>query len=321
MLMMSVSQETATKLFSMLEDDEIKDISHTMANMGNVNSEFVDKLIMDYSTEITSASSFVGNIQNTERFLRKILGKDKVEIILEEIRGPAGKNVWDKLSNVNEEVLANYVKNEYPQTAALILSKIPAIQAANVLKTLNKDFAFEIVKRMLIMDTVKKEVLEKVEKTLRTEFIGSLTNIQKYDTNQIMAEIFNNFDRATEAKYMEMLEDYDREAAEQIKKLMFTFEDVGKIDNAGIQAILKVADKSKLAIALKGASEDVRKKFIENMSQRAAKILQEEIDGMGPVKMKDVEEAQNQIINIAKDLIAKGEIVVSQGGEADQMVY
>lgn len=318
---MSVSQETATKLFSMLEDDEIKDISHTMSGLGNISGESIDKLIMDYSAEITSAASFVGNIQNTERFLRKILGKDKVELILEDIRGPAGKNVWDKLSNVSEEVLANYVKNEYPQTAALILSKIPALQAANVLKTLNQDFAFEIVKRMLIMDTVKKEVLERVEKTLRTEFIGSLTNIQKYDTNQIMAEIFNNFDRSTETKYMEMLEEYDKEAASQIKKLMFTFEDVAKIDNLGIQAVLKVADKSKLALALKGASEDVRKKFVENMSQRAAKILQEEIEGMGPVKMRDVEDAQNQIINITKDLIAKGEIEIAQGGEADQMVY
>jgi flagellar motor switch protein FliG len=171
------------------------------------------------------------------------------------------------------------------------------------------------------MDSVKKEVLEKIEKTLRTEFISTLTKTQKYDNNQVMAEIFNNFDRTTESKFMEMLEKYSVEAAEKIKSLMFTFDDMKKIDTVGIQAILKAIDKSRLALAMKGTTEEIRKKFIDNMSQRAAKILLEEIEGMGPVRLKDVDEAQGEIINVAKDLINRGEIELSDGGEADQLIY
>ena len=320
-LMMAINEDIASKIFTLLEDDEIKEISHTMSSLGTVPADNIEKLIAEFSNEVNASVSFVGNIQNTERLLRKILGKEKVDVILEDIRGPAGRNIWDKLSNINEEVLANYIKNEYPQTAALILSKIPPIQAANVLKLLSPEFAFEIMKRMLSMDSVKKEVLERVEKTLRTEFISTLAKTQKADTNQVMAEIFNNFDRSTESKYMEMFESYDSEAADRIKKLMFTFPDIARINPVGIQAILKIVDKSRLALAMKGASEEIRKQFVDNMSQRAAKILQEEIETMGPVRVKDVEEAQSEIIMAAKDLIQRGEIELSDGGDSDQLIY
>jgi len=320
-LMLALEQNTVAKLLSKLEDDEIKDITYTMSNLGNISHNSIESLITEFNNEISSTQNFVGNIQNTERLLRKVLNDEKVDIILEEIRGPAGKNIWDKLSNVSEEILANYIKNEYPQTAALILSKIPSSQAAAVLKLLNQEFAFEIIKRMLVMDPVKKEVLEGVERTLRNEFITGLSKTHKYDTTQVMAEIFNSFDRSTEQKYMEMLEKYNNDTAENIKRLMFTFNDFLKIDSAGMQAIMKVVDKARLPVALKGASEEIRKKFIDNMSQRAAKILQDEIESLGPVKIKDVDEAQSAIIVTAKDLINSGEIELSDGSDDDQLIY
>lgn len=319
--MMAINQDVATKVFSMLEDDEIKELSQVMSALGPVSAETIEKLIIDFSNEMNASLSFVGNIQNTERFLRKILGKDKVDVILEDIRGPAGRNIWDKLGNVSEEVLANYLKNEYPQTAALVISKLPAPQAAKVLAIFSQEFAFEVIKRLLAMDSVKKEVLEKVERTLRTEFISSLTKTQKYDNNQVMAEIFNNFDRNNESKFMQLLEDYSKEAADRIKKLMFTFNDMLRIDNNGIQSILKVVDKSRLAVALKGSSQEVRTKFLDSMSQRAAKILLEEIEAMGPVRLKEVDEAQSEVILIAKDLINRGEVELLDPDEADQVVY
>lgn len=321
MFMMAIDQEIAAKVLQMLEDDEIREISQTMSNLGNVQAEAIEKLIFEYSNEINASLNLVGNVHNTERFLRKVLGKEKVDVILEDIRGPAGRNIWDKLGNVNEEVLANYLKNEYPQTTALVLSKLNPQNASKVLSNFSPEFAFEVIQRMLALDSVKKEVLEKVEKTLRTEFISNLTKTQKYDNNQIMAEIFNNFDRTTESHFMEKLEKENAEAADNIKKLMFTFDDMMKVDENGIQTILKSIDKSKLALALKGCSEDVRKKFIDNMSQRAAKILNEEIEGMGPVKLKDVDEAQAEIIIITKELVAKGEIELSEGGDSDQIIY
>ncbi|MCE2992245.1 MAG: flagellar motor switch protein FliG [Candidatus Jidaibacter sp.] len=320
-LLIALNQEMAAKIFSLMEDDEIKEISLAMSSMGHVSPENIEKVVAEFNGEIKQSISFIGNIQNTERLLRKILSDDKVNSILEDIRGPSGKNIWDKLSNVSEEVLANYIKNEYPQTAALILSKIPSQQAANVLKILSPEFAFEVIKRILAMDPVKKEVLDKVEKTLRHEFISGVTKIQKNDFNQIMAEIFNNFDRITETKYMTLLEEHSAESADKIKKLMFTFNDIARIDNSGIQQILKVVDKAKLPIAMKGASEDLRKKFMDNMSQRAVKILQEEIEGLGPVRLKDVYEAQGALITIARDLIGRGEIKLSDGNDSDQLIY
>lgn len=320
-LMMILNENIASKVFSALEDDEIREISQAMATLGSIASDTIEEVIGDFNSEINETLSFVGNIQSTERFLRKIMGRDKVDSILEDIRGPAGRNIWDKLGNVSEELLANYIKNEYPQTAALILSKLGPTQTANVLNSLSPEFAFEIMKRMVTLDTIKKEVLERVEKTLRADFISSLTKAQKQDNDQVIAEIFNNFDRSTESKFMGMFEEYSTEIADKIKSLMFTFEDIKKLDDAGLQAVLKVADKNKLTYALKGASQTIRDLFIKNMSQRASKILLEEIEGMGPVRLKEVEEAQSSIISVIKDLINKGEIEIKSSDDSDQLVY
>ena len=320
MFLMAIDQDHAAKILDMFEDDEIKEVSQAMSSLGSIQSGFVEKLLTDYHGEMAANTSLIGNVQNTERFLRQVLGKEKVDLILEDLRGPAGRNTWDKLSNVSEEMLANFLKNEYPQTSALILSKLPAPHAARVLTLLPEETSFEIVKRILSMDSIKKEVLESVEKTIRIEFLSNLSKTQKADNNEVMAEIFNAFDRNSEAKFMGFLEEYSGEAAERIKNLMFTFDDLVKVDATGIQAIMKAADKGKLTIALKGSKEEVRKLFIDNMSQRAAKILIEEMEGMGPIKLKDVDEAQNSVILIAKDLIEKGEIEISDGDDGD-LVY
>ena len=173
---------------------------------------------------------------------------------------------------------------------------------------------------MLTMESVKKDVLEGIEKTLRMEFMSNLAKTQKRDSHEIMADIFNNFDRATESRFMKVLEDRDKDAADRIRKLMFTFEDLKKVDAAGIQALMRVIDKDKLAIALKGASEEIKALFFGNMSERAAKILREDMEAKGPVRIKDVDEAQMVIVSTAKDLAGKGEIVIAEPGGADQMV-
>lgn len=321
MFMMVINQENAAKIMQMLVDDEIKEISQAMSNLGTVTAENIENLIDEFINQINESLSFIGNIQNTERFLRKILGKEKVDVILEDIRGPAGKNIWDKLGNISEEILANYLKNEYPQTTALILSRLKPEQASKVLTQFSQDFAFEVIKRMLMMDVVKEEVLERVEKTLRSEFIRGFTKIQKHDNSQIIADIFNNFDRTNESKFMEMLEGFDIGMADKVKSLMFSFEDLKKLGPEDIQIVIKMIDKSKLALALKGASETIRNLFIQNMSQRAAKILIEELEGMGPVRLKDVDEAQSTIISAVKELINKGEIVIRASDEAEQFIY
>lgn len=320
-LMLSISEDSAMKLFGLMDDEEIKEMSQSMAALGRVDSEMVERLFVEFADQVSSTGSLHGSYETTERLLMKAMPTDRVEQIMEEIRGPAGRTMWDKLGNVSEEVLASYLKNEYPQTVAVVLSKIRPDHAARVLELLPDDFAMEVVTRMLRMEVVQKEILDGVEKTLRSEFMSNLARTNRRDAHEMMAEIFNNLDRSNEARFISSLEEMNRDAAERIKALMFTFEDLIKLDTSGVQTILRVADKEKLAIALKGASEELRDLFFSNMSERASKILREDMEAMGPVRLKDVDEAQMYLVTQAKDLSAKGEIVIADGGGEDQLVY
>ena len=320
-IILSLGEEQASRIFSHMNDDEIKELSQVMANLGNVSSNLVERLFIEFAEQMSSTGSLVGTMESTERLLSKVLDKSRVESIMEDIRGPAGRTMWDKLANVNENLLANYLKNEYPQTVAVVVSKIKPDHAARVLAQLPENFAMEVVMRMLRMETVQKDVLEDIERTLRNEFMSNLARTSRRNPHEVMAEIFNNLDRTNEAKFIASLEERNRDAAEKIKSLMFTFEDLGKLQGPAIQAILRIADKSKLPPALKGASESIRDLFFSNMSERAGKLLREDILSLGPVRMKDVEEAQQNLVAAAKDLAAKGEIVIKQNDEEDEMIY
>ena len=240
---------------------------------------------------------------------------------MEEIRGPAGRNMWEKLSNVQEEVLANYLKNEYPQTIAVVLSKLKPEHAARVLAILPEDLALDVVARMLRMEAVQKEVIERIEQTLRTEFMSNLSQTRRRDAHEVMAEIFNNFDRQTETRFITSLEEENRESAERIKALMFTFDDLIKLDAGSAQTLMRNIDKNKLGIALKSANEEVRSFFLGNMSARAGKMLMDDMAALGPVRLRDVDEAQALLVNLAKDMAAKGEIMLTKNRADDELVY
>jgi flagellar motor switch protein FliG len=320
-LLLALGEEQMGKLFTLMDDEEIKELSQTMANLGNVSSAIIERLFVDFADQISATGSLVGTYESTERLLVKVLGSERVNNIMEEIRGPAGRTMWDKLGNVNETVLANYLKNEYPQTVAVVLSKIKSDHAGRVLTQLPESFAMEVVMRMLRMEAVQKEVLDDVERTLRNEFFSSLARTNRRDSHEMIAEIFNSLDRNTETRFLTALEERNRDSAERIKALMFTFEDLSKLDGTAIQAILRSAEKDKIPIALKGASETLRDLFFTHMSERAGKLLREEISAMGPVRLKDVEESQSYLVSIAKDLAARGEIVISDGSAEDELVY
>ncbi|MEQ1789142.1 MAG: flagellar motor switch protein FliG [Rickettsiales bacterium] len=321
MFLMAIGEESAIKLFALMDDDEIREISNIMSSLGQVNSDVVERLFHDFADQVSASGALVGNYDSTERLLVKALGKNRVDGIMEEIRGPAGRTTWDKLGNVSEEILANFLKNEYPQTIAVVLSKIRGEHAARVLMNLPEELTMEVITRMLSMETVKKDVMDGIEKTLRMEFMSNLAKRQSTDSFEMMAEIFNNFDRTAEGKFMGKLEERNAEFAEKVRALMFTFEDLQKINSAGIQVLLRTADKTKLAMALKGASDTIKDLFLGSMSERAGKIMREEMDGMGPVRIKDVDEAQMHVVGIAKDLAAKGEIIISSDSAGEELVY
>lgn len=320
-MMLSLSEEQASQLFNLMDDDEIKELSQSMAQLGSVDSGVVDRLFSEFVEQISTTGSLTGTYDSTERLLTKAIPKERVESIMDEIRGPAGRTMWDKLGNVNEAVLANYLKNEYPQTVAVVLSKVRPDHSARVLGALPEPFAMEVIMRMLRMESVQKEVLDGVEKTLRTEFMSNLARTNRRDPHETMAEIFNNFDRNTESRFITGLEERSKDSAEKIRALMFTFEDLAKLDPSGVQTLLREVDKTKLALALKGASETLRNLFFTNMSERAGKILRDDMEDMGPVRMRDVDEAQMYLVTTAKDLADREEIVIADNKEEDELIY
>jgi flagellar motor switch protein FliG len=319
-LMLALGDEYCAKLFALMHEDEIKEISTAMAMLGPVRSEQVERLCHDFAEQLGASGSVVGSFENTERLLLKTLPRERVQQIMEEIRGPAGRTMWDKLGNVNEAVLANYLKNEYPQTVAVVLAKVRPAHAARVLAQLPEGFAMEVVMRMLRMESVQKEVLDGVERTLRSEFMSNLARSTRRDAHEMMAEIFNSLDRQAEQRFLTALEDRSREAAERIKSLMFTFDDLQRLTPQAVQTLLRAVEKDKLPLALKGASEKLRELFFSNLSERAAKMLREEIEALGPVKLRDVDEAQAGIVGLAKELAAQGQIEISESAD-EELVY
>ena len=320
MFMLAAGEEYASKLFAKLDLEEIRDITQAMSRLGRVSGDTVEALLSDFLERLGGTAGLVGGYHAAKRLLGRSLSADKVDAILDDIRGPAGRTVWDKLANVDESVLAAYLKNEYPQTIALVLSRIRAEHSARVLASLPEEVAIETVMRMLRIELVQRDVLNDVERTLRAEFMSNLARSQRRDNHEVMAEIFNLLDRSTETRFLGLLEQRNKESADRIRALMFTFEDLAKLDGHGIQKLLRQVDSGKLGLALKGASQSLRELFYANMSERSAKILRDDMESMGPVRLRDVEEAQTVLVTTAKELAAQGEVFIADG-KNDDVIY
>jgi flagellar motor switch protein FliG len=320
-ILLVLGEDHGKTIWSEFDDEEIRIITRAMAELGTVDADDVERLMLDFVGKLSSAGAVTGSFDRTISLLEKILPTDQVAMIMEEIRGPAGRNMWQKLGNIDAVVLANFLKNEYPQTIAVILSKIRPDHAANVLRNLPNDLSIEVVGRMLRLESVQKEALDHIENTLRTEFVATLTQTRRRDPHEMMAEIFNGFDRQTEIRFLSALDASNQESASRIRALMFTFEDLSKLDPAGLQTLMRQADKDTLTRALKGASEPMREFFFTAMSQRAVKNMQDDLQSLGPLRLKEVDEAQTKLVTLTKELADKGEIVLSKGNSEDELVY
>ena len=318
-LMLALGEEQSSKLLGAMHPDEVKDISAAMVQLGSVQASVVEELCAEFSKSIGQQGDLIGSLASTERLLHRALPSDRAAQIMEEIRGPAGRTMWDKLGNVKEEVLANYLKNEYPQTVAVVLSKVKPDHAGRVLTLLPDSFAIEVVMRMLRMESVQRDVLDGVEQTLRLEFMSNLASSSQRDSHEMMADIFNSLDRQSETRFVAALEERNKEAAERIKALMFTFDDLQRLTSANVQVLLRSVEKDKLPVALKGASDKLRDLFFSNLSERAGKMLREDMEALGPVKLRAVDDAQASIVALAKDLAAQGTIDIN-GSKNDEMV-
>jgi flagellar motor switch protein FliG len=320
-LMLALGREHGLPIWEQLSSEEIKELSAAIAQLGRVPAVVVEYLLVQFSGEVSSMASLHGSFETTERLLGGIMDPDRVKEIMEDIRGPSGRTMWDKLSNVSETVLAAYLKNEYPQTIAVILHKLRPDHAARVLAELPRDLGTDVVMRMLRMETVQKDVILEVEQTLKGEFMTNLSRAQRRDPHEAMAELFNALDRATEEAMLIALDERAPETAERIRALMFTFEDLGNLMPGAIQTIVRNCDKRELALALKGAPEEMKHLFLSAMTERAAKMMRADMDAMGPVRARDCEEAQTNLVRLAKSLGDRGEIMLVDPKSDDAMIY
>ena len=317
MLMLVIGDTHARILTERLEIDEMKAITREMTDLGRVQGSEVEVLLREFTTVMGAGFGVVGSYDTAKQLLSSILDEDKVALIMKDIGGHPGGNIWEKLNKVDDNLLASFLKNEYPQTIAVVLSQVRTEHAARLVSQLPKELAIEAMMRMLRLDAVQEDIMTDVEDLLRIEFMANASGGPPKDQHEVMAEIFNFFDRTTETSFMEMLEERNKESAELIRSLMFTFDDLNKLDAQAVQLLLRNVDNSRLGLALKAGKDELKELFFSNMSERAAKILREDMENMGPVRVKDVEEAQSEIVIAAKALIDSGEITISSDNDDD----
>ncbi len=292
-LMVALGREHGGAIWAHLGNEEARTLSAAMAQLGPVPAPLAERLLAEFTGEVSSLAAA-------------------------ETVKPTRETTWDTLGEVNEDVLAAYLRGEHPQTVAVVLSRLRREHSARVLSRLPDDFAMDVVLRMLRTGAVRQDVLEQLEETLRAELLSNLSHITRRDAHEMMAEIFNHLDRSAEERFMLALEDRAFDAAERIRTLMFTFEDLSRLDATSIQILLRNVDKHRLAAALKGAGEALREFFFMSMSERAARILREDMELMGPIRLREAEEAQQAIVQVAKQLADAGEIVLADGRDGSE---
>ncbi len=320
-LLLLLGDVDGAAIWQMLDEEEVKKVSHAMVQLGSLEAETVEKLIVDFVSRLSSGGGITSNFERTESLLLKIFPQEQVSSIMAEIKGASGKRVWASLTQIDPEILASFLRNEYPQTVAVVLSKVRSEYAAKVLTILPEDFAIDVLNRMLRMETVQKEALRHIEETLRVEFVSTIAQTTRRDAHELMADVFNAFDRQTEGRFLAALDQANRGSAKKIRQLMFTFEDLLKLDPGSVQTLLRKIDNDTLCRALKGAEERVRGFFLSNMSTRAAKNITDEMGSLGPIRLKEVDEAQAKMTELAKELAEKGEIMIAKSSGEEELVY
>lgn len=315
-LLISLGPEYSAQIFKHLNDEEIEELTLEIANMQKVSSEDKDKVLNEFY-EICLAQQYIseGGINYAKDVLEKALGTQKAMDIINKLTASLQVRPFDFARKADPSQLLNFIQNEHPQTIALILAYLSPSQSAQILSALPQEKQSEVAQRIATMDRTSPEIIREVEVVLESK-LSSLVN-QDYTTAggiQSIVDILNSVDRGTEKNIMDTLEIEDVELAEEIRKRMFVFEDIIGLDSTSIQRSIREIDNKELAIALKGATEEVADVIYANMSKRMAEMIKEDMDFMGPVRLRDVEEAQQKIVNTIRKLEEAGEIIISRGG-------
>jgi len=319
--MLTLGEDFSAQVFKRLEEDEIKLVGRQMAKIDHVDKDDMTALLAEFKTDSGSEDLYLSGNDLLEQALKRALNTDKASAILEEIRSDWKLTLFQKARKLEPKVLTNFLRNEHPQTIALVMAVLDPAQAAAVLAELKEEVQVEVVMRMAELDKVSPEILVDVDRVLQDELL-SVEGMegQRLGGVESVAEILNNADRALEAMVLEGVEEQRENLADEIRRLMFVFEDLNGVDDRGIMSILKEVSTDDLKLAMRTASEELKEKIFKNMSSRAVEMLQEDMEIMGPVRVKDVEGAQQAILKIAKRLEQEGKIQLLQGGGEDEYV-
>lgn len=321
MLIISLGPEKSARIMQHLSDEEIEQITLEIANVRTIKSEDLDKVLEEFS-QLYMASQYIsqGGVDYAKQVLEKAVGNEKALFIINRLSSNLQIKPFDFLRKADPSQLLNFIQGEHPQTIALIVSYLDAQQSATVLSALPAEIQADVARRIAIMDRTSPEIIKEVESILERKITSVGT--QDYTSAggiKSIVNILNQVDRSTEKTIMETLDLQDPDLAEEIKKLMFVFEDIIRLDDRSIQLVLREVDSKDMSLAVKGSSEEVGEKIKHNMSKRAAKMLEEDIEFLGPVRLRDVEDAQQRIVNVIRRLEDSGEIVISRGG-GDELI-
>ncbi|MEM1103032.1 MAG: flagellar motor switch protein FliG [Pseudomonadota bacterium] len=320
-MLLTLGEDRASPILERLEENEVRLVSRAMADLGTISASLLEDLIKKFTQRFAKGGSIIGSQATAERMLKSFLPADKVSDIMNYIKGPGGRSTWEKMAIVNEGMLAKYLQGEHPQTVAVVLSKVAPDNAARVLHDLPEELVKDVLSRMINLKSVPKEILSDIEEMLQKDLMMNYAVINQSNNFEHMAEILNRTEGDSMDPVFEALEERHPEAVAQIKQLMFTFDDLIELDSKSLSTVVRSCDTDTLVYALKGCDERVRQIFLSNMSERAGAILEDSIESIGPVLVRDVENAKAAILRKARELAESDAIVITREGAEQQLVY
>lgn len=321
-LLVALGPDVSANVFKHLNDEEIEELTLEIANMRAVEKEVKDMVLEEFY-ELCQAHDYInqGGIEYAREVLEKAVGKERANSILERLTATLQVRPFDAIRRTDPAQLMNFIQGEHPQTIAMIMAYLQPEQAAKVLSYLSPDVQADVSNRIALMDRTSPDIVKEVETVLERKMSAIVSNEYAAAGGiQSIVNILNFADRGTEKNILDRLEERDPELAEEIRKRMFVFEDIILLSDRAVQVVLRQVDTHDIALALKTASEDVTEKIFRNMSKRAAQMLKEDMEYMGPVRLREVEDAQQRIVNVIRQLEDSGEIIIARGGEGEVVV-
>lgn len=320
--MISLGTDVAAAIMAHLSDSEVEKLTTQIARMEKIPREAIEGVIKEYETTSHALGTFVQQGREfAQDVLTKALGPKEAELVIERIRAALDPSGFEVLNEIDDEQLLGFIQKEHPQTVALILAHLKPRQAARVMSQISSDNRTDIISRIATMENVSPDMVSNVKESLNLLFSNwKRAGGESVGGIEVVAEILNLLDRATEKKILATLETENPPLASQIKSFLFTFEDVLKLTDNDLRSVLKEIDSSTLVLALKAASDELKEKIFSNISQRAAEMLNDEMEFMGPVRLKNVEEAQSRIIDVVVRLDEAGQIAVARAGEGEEII-